>query len=186
MMDDDESTLFLWGYAVSYQQYVANTTRNPLGLVKCAKSKLLGTEYTEEDRTRIVPILDELIRRNIIQRYGEKPGVFDPQDVQDVITDFLTQLFIHTKNQLIILHGFSDACSVQFVMTVPTIWSPQSSRILQTCMESAIRASGFGRLGHGCIDNLFIISEPEAAATYLMAATKTMLVGLVLSWEWLS
>jgi len=54
--------------------------------------------------------------------------------------------------------------------------TPQSSRILQSSMQLALRATNFGALKNGSIDNLFIISEPEAAATYLMAATKSMLV----------
>lgn len=176
MLDDDQSTQFLWGYAVPYQQYSANTARDPLGLVKRPKTLLLDTAYTQQDRTKLLPVIGELMRRNVIRRKGVK-GEYNTHDVEDIITDFLTEVFLHTKAQLRILDGFTDKCPVQFVMTVPTFWSPQSSRILQNCMSRAIKASKFGSLGHGCVDNLFIISEPEAAATYLMAAAGNVMVG---------
>lgn len=129
-----------------------------------------------KDRTRTGHTLDRLIQNNIIRRYG-KEGTFDPRDTTDVIADYLTQVFLHTKHQLKILHDYTETWPVQFVLTVPVIWSGQSSRILQKCMERAIRASGFGKLNkHECIDNLIIILEPEAAVTYFMAKTKYMLV----------
>jgi len=156
-MDSDASTDYLWGYAVPYQRYVANTSRSPIGLVQHAKSKLLETPYTKQDRKVLGPVIDELIRRNIIRKFGKKNTPSDPRDIQDVITDFLIKILAHTKEQLELLEDFSNLCEVQFVLTVPTIWSPQSSRVLQTAMEAAVWATKFGALNHGGIDNLFII-----------------------------
>jgi hypothetical protein len=46
-------------------------------------------------------------------------------------------------------------------------------------MEGAIREAKFGTLSHGSVDNLFIVSEPEAAATYLVGNSRNMLVSLL-------
>jgi hypothetical protein len=43
-------------------------------------------------------------------------------------------------------------------------------------VEAAIEATGLGTLGLGNVDNLFIIAEPEAAATYLVGSSHNMLV----------
>jgi hypothetical protein len=47
---------------------------------------------------------------------------------------------------------------------------------MQSAMEVAMKATSFGTLTHGSIDNLFIVSEPEAAATYLLGSQHNMLV----------
>lgn len=43
-------------------------------------------------------------------------------------------------------------------------------------MERAIRESGFGSVENDSVDNLFIVSEPEAAAAYMLASTTAVLV----------
>lgn len=63
---------------------------------------------------------------------------------------------------------FEDDFTIGYTLTVPTIWSPGASRVLQSAMEDGIQMSGLGRLSHSSIDNLFIISELEAAATWLV------------------
>lgn len=163
-IDNDDSTELLWGYTVSYQEYLGNTNRNRRRIAKRAKLMLLGTKYTKRDRNTLQPVLKRLRTQKIIQNN------------QDVITDFLTKVFQHTKEQLTLLEGYTTACPVEFVLTVPTIWSPKSSRVMQAAMESAILLSGFGTLQNGGVNNLFIVPEPEAAATYLLAASNDMLV----------
>jgi hypothetical protein len=96
--------------------------------------------------------------------------------VQDPITDFLVPVLRHSRRQLIKHEGLIDQCSISFVLTVPLIWDATSLRILQTAMEVAIRETKFGNLSHGSVGDLFIISEPEAAATYLLGGSDDMLV----------
>jgi hypothetical protein len=154
---------------------MANTSRDHIGLVRHAKSRLLDTSYTENDRLKLDPQLQALIDKGIIRRYGKEDSI-ESRDVQDVIADFLAKVFEHTKSQLTLLHGFSDRCPVQFVITVPTIWSPQSSRILQASMQDALEIVEFGLGNEGVIKDLFIISEPEAAATYIIQANSSKLL----------
>lgn len=155
---------------------MGNTNRDQLCLIKHAKSNLLETAYTEQDRSILGTKLDALINKDIIRKYGKINSPVGPRDTQDVIADFLTKVFEHTKQQLSLLHGFSDQCPVQFVLTVPTMWSTQSSRILQAAMQDSLRATEFGVESKGAIENLFIISEPEAAATYIIKASAKVLV----------
>lgn len=145
--------------------------------MKHPKSNLLETPYTSEYREKLHPLLKELHEKGIIRKRGEK-NVSDHEDVHDVIADFLTHVFIHTKEWLTRSHGYSDRCPVQFVMTVPTIWSARASRTLDAAMQAALRAAKFGVSASGCIKDLYIITEPEAAATYLIDVSPEMLVSL--------
>jgi hypothetical protein len=47
---------------------------------------------------------------------------------------------------------------------------------MQKSLEIAIRESGFGSLENNSVDNLFIVSEAEAAAAYVLANTTAFLV----------
>jgi hypothetical protein len=177
-MDNDESTEYLWGYQVPFQRYRANTTRNEIRRIERPKLMLVNSRYsrhTQDDRDKLRPRLNHLIEKGLIRKCGKKDQP-NPHDVQDVIADFLIKVFAHTKQQLVENEGFTDESLVEFVLTVPAIWSPNSSRVLQYAVEAAIKATGFGTLGHGSVENLFIISEPEAAATYLLGSSHDMLV----------
>lgn len=173
-LDDNASTTFLWGYEVPYQRYRASTTRAENRLIERPKLMLVNSIHTKDDRERLRPRLDHLIKTGIIRKHGKNTP--DVRDVQDAITDFLVEVFKHTMQQLVENEEFTQECLVSFVLTVPVIWSPKSSRVLQHAVEAAIEVTGFGTLGHGSVDNLFIIAEPEAAATYLLGSSHDMLV----------
>jgi len=50
---------------------------------------------------------------------------------------------------------------------------------MQTAMATGIEKSGFGTVQSGSIDNLFIVSEPEAAASCVLeGATDIMVLSL--------
>ncbi len=106
---------------------------------------------TQKVRDKLRPILNQLKRSGIIKKD------------EDVIADYLSRLFLHTKEQLILNHGFTDSDSVEHVLCVPNIWSSKACRTMQQAMEIAIRRSELGSL-----ENLFIVAEPEAAATYVL------------------
>ena len=179
-MDTDESPSYLWGYEVPYQRYRANSTRNPKRHIERPKLMLIKpSSYTEGDRRRLRPCLNALIEDGIIRKYGDRhePRV---RDIQDVVTDFLVRIFHHTKKQLIEHENFTEDCPVSLVLTtpVPSIWGPRASRVMQCAMEEAMVTTGFGTMEHGSVDNLFIIPEPEAAATYLVGNSREIMVCL--------
>jgi hypothetical protein len=171
----DDLARFFWGYEVPLKKYVELAPRSEHRRIEHVKSMLLRAEYAHDDQREIWPRIDRLIAEKIIRKFGTT-DVPDSQDAQDLITDFLVPVLRHTRHQLIKHEGLTDQCSISFVLTVPLIWDATSLRILQTAMEAAIRETKFGTLLHGSVDNLFIISEPEAAATYLLGTSDDMLV----------
>ncbi|PVH73654.1 hypothetical protein DL98DRAFT_371077, partial [Cadophora sp. DSE1049] len=167
--DYERSKDFLWGYTVSFQKMQYRHNRDTSLIVKRPKLLLLSTSYTENSRTKLRVQINKLLEQNIIRKYG-KDSEPDMRDVQDIIIDFLTGLLQHTKNQLVIHEGYTDAWAVKFSVAAPAIWSPEASRILQAAMEAAILATGLysGQIIGGSIDNLFIGTEPEGGITWLI------------------
>jgi len=170
-----ESTEYIWGYDVFNERYLEVTNRDAHTRIERCKSMLVRSKYTQGDRDVLRASLNHLLELKVIRKYG-KLHVPIPRDIQDVISDFLTPVLAHTGQQLIQFAGLTEQCPVSFVITVPVIWSPHSSRVFQYAMEDAIRHSGFGDLRDGQIDNLYITTEPEAAATYLLATANNLLV----------
>ncbi len=52
-------------------------------------------------------------------------------------------------------------------MTIPAIWTGDACRKMQRAMGVAIEQAKFGTVG-----NLFLVTEPEAAATYVLNQCK--------------
>lgn len=87
----------------------------------------------------------------------------------DVVTHFLEKLFFHIKEELQQVDRLEPAVNVEFVLCVPAEWPSKACRIMQDSMAKAARRSDLGLLKDGSLDNLFIVSEPEAAAACIMA-----------------
>ncbi|TGO21604.1 hypothetical protein BPAE_0210g00090 [Botrytis paeoniae] len=169
----DESSEFLWGYQVHHQQYRENISRNAGTRVKRSKLHLVPTAYTHDDRVELLRSIESLIDNGIIRKHGLKDEP-DARDVLDIFTDFLVKVLNHTKEQLIQLHNFSSQSVVEFTLTVPTIWSPNASRILQTALQNAARLVKFGDISTKKVVVPYIVSEPEAAAIYMLAGNSSV------------
>lgn len=161
---DDDSRDFFWGYGVQRQLGFPDSNRNQNRRVKRSKLLLDNSDHTREIRNQLRPILNRLKNKKLIR------------NDEDVIADFLEHLFQHVKEQLIKYHGFSDACPVEFVLCVPAMWTQKASRTMQSVMETAISRSGFGNLQDGSVEDLFIVSEPEAASAHVLADTNEVRV----------
>lgn len=81
----------------------------------------------------------------------------------DVIADYLAHFLLHVKKQLI-SDGIVNIDLVEHVVTVPIVWSTKALRAMQRAMQTAIRKSECGS-----INNLFLVSEPEAAAAFILS-----------------
>jgi hypothetical protein len=154
--DDESSRDYFWGYEVQKQLQYPDTNRDQRRRVARSKLLLDSSDHTARIREQLSGTLQELKKRRLIT-----------QDT-DVIADFLERLFRHTKERLTRCYDFQDSCSVEFVLCVPAIWTRKACRKMQTAMEKAIARSGFGNMSGGSIDNLFIVTEPEAAATHVL------------------
>lgn len=83
--------------------------------------------------------------------------------VMDAVSDYLAQLYKHTMDTLARRYGetFMSTTKVQFVLTVPAVWSDAAKN---ATLQAAERA------GMGNRHDLRLISEPEAAAVYTLKA----------------
>ncbi|PMD47527.1 hypothetical protein L207DRAFT_506529 [Hyaloscypha variabilis F] len=141
---------FVWGYGI---QKEINEDMDHGRFNRIARSKLWldKSEHTATVRAELDPILRRLKRKKVIK------------ENEDVIADYLTQLFTHTKTQLTEEGVISDATPIEHVLTVPAIWTADACRKMQNAMTIAVKQANFG-----AADNLFLVSEPEAAASYVL------------------
>jgi molecular chaperone DnaK (HSP70) len=81
----------------------------------------------------------------------------------DAVSDYLTQIYKHTMETLNRRYGesFMAATKVEFVLTVPAVWSDAAKNATLHAAE---------RAGMGNRHDLRLISEPEAAAVYTLKA----------------
>lgn len=150
---------FIWGYGV--QRHISSGM-DPKQFDRISRSKLLldDSDLSKQVRDDLAPVIKRLTRRRIIRK---------DLDVIDVITDYLTRLFEHAKQELVNSYGGSSLPSIEHVLCVPVAWKPRALRKMQIAMEAAIRQSQFGT-----IENLFLVSEPEAAAAYVLDNVKNI------------
>lgn len=81
--------------------------------------------------------------------------------VMDAVSDYLTKIYEHTIQTLTRRYGesFMSTTPVDFVLTVPAVWSDAAKN---ATLQAAERA------GMGNRHDLRLISEPEAAAVYTL------------------
>lgn len=83
--------------------------------------------------------------------------------VMEAVSDYLAQIYRHTMETLTRRYGetFMSLTKVQFVLTVPAVWSDSAKDATLKAAEKA---------GMGKRHELQLISEPEAAAVYTLKA----------------
>ncbi|KAH8816829.1 Hsp70 family protein-like protein [Xylogone sp. PMI_703] len=145
----------IWGYGIQTRQLSPANERAEFVPISMSKLLLDKSEHTQSFRHGLLMPLKRLKQAGIIRKD------------EDVISSYLSHLFRHTKEQLTSLYGLNDSCIVEHVLCVPNAWSPEALRIMQECIQAAIQASELGSM-----DNLFIVSEPEAAAMFVLERTQ--------------
>ncbi|KAK4170972.1 hypothetical protein QBC36DRAFT_305615 [Triangularia setosa] len=157
MLIDDENS-FRWGYG-AHEAWGRSAAHADPNSKPMSRFKLLldSSEKTETIRMRLGETLTELKNKRIIKR------------PLDVIVDFLTYLLRHAKTE-IENAGFDDSYKREIVMCVPAIWTQKACRDMQGAMAKAMGLAGFPGVDveDDRIENLFIVSEPEAAAAYVL------------------
>ncbi|KAJ0157098.1 hypothetical protein HZ326_0802 [Fusarium oxysporum f. sp. albedinis] len=93
-----------------------------------------------------------------------------------VIIDYLTKLLAHAKDEIV---GSKSISTTEMVICVPVFWNQQALRDMQTCVSIAMKRVDFPRVQFSgdCMENIFMISEPEAAATRLLAGPSVIKEG---------
>ena len=144
-----------------------------LWVIDRPKLMLVNTKHTEGDRKTLRPRFKCLIELSTIRKHGDGNAIVW-EDVYDVMIDFFVKGLEHTKQQLIEREGLTDDWPVSFALTVPVVWDAHSSRLLQAAVQEAVRLTSFGTLVNGSMENVFIVSEPEVAATSLLERSSKM------------
>jgi hypothetical protein len=164
MSVDDESTSFRWGYGVHEAWRLQATHADPNNQALSRFKLLLDDSATTlHIRTQLGRTLGDLKRRKIIA------------DHRHVIADFLTCLLRHTKSELASA-GFDERYRMELVLCVPAIWSQKACRDMQTALAMAMKQARFDGVNlqkdKNSIEDLFIVSEPEAATAYQLAESR--------------
>jgi hypothetical protein len=83
------------------------------------------------------------------------------KDAQALTTEFLSAVRKHVVGTLREHYGSAafDALTIEWMVTVPAVWSPDAKNTTKRCAEAA---------GMGSMDTLLSTSEPEAAAVYAL------------------
>ncbi|KAJ3547134.1 hypothetical protein NM208_g1670 [Fusarium decemcellulare] len=157
---DDYENQFRWGYYVHYNMCLAITCLEEKNR-HVSRPKLLfdNSPFTRRAREELKGPLNHLKKSGIIEN-----------DLQTVV-DFLTHFFDHIKNELRDdCKSISGTCQTEIVYCTPTTWSPKGARHMQTCIATALRKVDFlgVNITDNCIENCFLVSEPEAAAAYVL------------------
>jgi molecular chaperone DnaK (HSP70) len=143
-----------WGFDVQNQMRTLENPEDTRRHLKRFKLMLdAKSELTEEIRVEIGQILRSLKRSKVIRKDT------------DVIDDYLTELLKHTRTH-IEAKGWNPTIPTEFVICVPALWPSKACRIMQAAMGKAVQNAGLRDAQHGEeLKDLFIVSEPEAAAT---------------------
>ncbi|KAK0653120.1 hypothetical protein B0T16DRAFT_407468 [Cercophora newfieldiana] len=157
-METDEDNSFRWGYA-AHEAWGRSATHAGANSKPLSRFKLLldQSARTESIRADLWRTLDELKVKRVIS----KP--------LDVIVDFLASLLRHAKSG-IENAGFDDSYRREMVLCVPAIWTQKACRDMQGALGKAMAMAGFPGVDTetNTIDNFFIVSEPEAAAAFVL------------------
>lgn len=156
--DRGRSNPLFWGFGV--QKHLKNIDIPKDGKRRLTRFKLMldeNSNKTEDLRAELLPVIKNLKRLRLIKQNT------------DVIGDYLKQLFEHTKSELQRLNEYSVNIPIEFVLCVPAVWPSKACRIMQEAMNNAAKRSELSSLVNDSLDNLFIVSEPEAAAACVLA-----------------
>ncbi|KAE8452609.1 hypothetical protein EG329_013868 [Mollisiaceae sp. DMI_Dod_QoI] len=157
----DEPSAFFWGYEI--QSLISpDMDRKKYNCIARSKLLLDKSERTQSVRDQLKPILERL-------KNGKNKGKRIIQRDEDVIADYLTQLFRHTKKELEKI-GIPGDSEFEHVLCVPAIWDADACREMQNSVAVAIQATGLGSM-----DDFFLVSEPEAAAAFVLAGQRSEL-----------
>jgi hypothetical protein len=163
-----------WGYEVQqrlnsidiHTDDARPLTRFKLNLEQ--KKETEDMEKTKDLKTEMRGALKDLIKKKIIRHES------------DVYTDYLTHLLRHTKTQLLLSNDLRPNMVFQFVLCVPAKWPTSGCRIMQTALEKAVTAAELDEHADQGAHDIFMISEPEAAAECILAETNSgILVGVI-------
>jgi hypothetical protein len=146
-----------WGFDVQRHLSHLELPREEAQPLTKFKLNLVAGAETDDVRTELRPILASL----------KKKGLIDYDT--DIYKHFFSHLLRHTKEQLQQSDQLHEYTVLQFVLCVPAEWPGSACQIMQTALEEAVKDVGLSHNAMNDVCNLFMISEPEAAAECILA-----------------
>ncbi|CAN9285841.1 unnamed protein product [Alternaria alternata] len=146
-----------WGYEVQQKLNVMNAPLDEARPLTRIKLNLVSKSATDHIRDELRSTLTALRKRGIIDKDT------------DIYRHYLTHLLNHTKEQLLSSHELQQNMLIEFVLCVPAKWPVTACRVMQTALEEAVKEVGLSKNAEDDVCNLFMISEPEAAAECILA-----------------
>jgi hypothetical protein len=162
--DDEFVDRYYWGWAVSKFMTDNDIPREQSRRIVRSKLLLDRSIHTKHIRNQLSVTVKDLRARKLIR------------DETDIIADFLSHLLRHTKSQMEKQHDYRNDCSVEFVLCVPAMWTEKACRTMQNAMTRALREAEFIEHSNHDVDNLFIVTEPEAASTHVLEESREITV----------
>ena len=166
-----------WGYRVHHIQKHPHElhSKNDVEIVKLIKL-ILGDEQADMadessgaggvQTNRLRDVQRQLLEQ--VSRLQDRKAI---RCLNDILTDYLVRLLHHAKQILRRNEGLTANSQIDYVLCVPVSWSQAASQTMHNVMANAVRKSGLGTLfGNAIIADLFIVSEPEAAAQFVLAS----------------
>jgi hypothetical protein len=150
-----------WGFGVQQKLSMEDIPRDEASPLTRFKLNLDQKKETETVTADLKDILKALKKRKIIE------------NDTDIYTHYLTHLLKHTKEQLQLSDKLHQDMLVQFVLCVPAKWPMDACQIMQTAFEQAVKEAGLSEQANRSVHNMFMISEPEAAAECILAEARS-------------
>lgn len=151
-----------WGFECQHSPVSSVSTSPRNDILRIFKLMLDQSEATVDIRRDLCVKLNAL-KRTLLQSDGSEMII---ERHEDPISDFLSCQLQHTKHQLQHDLQLQDDESMELVFTVPAIWTPKACRVMERAILGAMTSAN---LGASSLISLFIVSEPEAAAAYMLA-----------------
>ncbi|KLP11369.1 hsp70 protein [Fusarium fujikuroi] len=153
-----------WGFQVQhYMTKVMSHSDKTCSLLYGFKNLMNQSESHEVQNRPLVKTL-----RRLSQNHSCSREISIHDMVLLVTIDYLTNLLSHAKTEIT---GSTNITSTELVICVPVIWRQKALRGIQACVAIAARRVNFPGVdfGNDCATQVFMITEPEAAATWLLS-----------------
>ncbi|KAG5753684.1 hypothetical protein H9Q70_003698 [Fusarium xylarioides] len=153
-----------WGFQVQHHMTKIMSHSDKTHSLLYGFKNLMNQSENHETQN---PHLVETLRR--LSKNGPYSKVISLHEmVLLVIIDYLTNLLSHAKTEIT---GSTIITSTELVICVPVIWRQMALRDMQTCVAIAAKRVNFPGVdfGYDCVTRVFMITEPEAAATWLLS-----------------
>ncbi|KAF5622145.1 Hsp70 chaperone protein [Fusarium tjaetaba] len=153
-----------WGFQVQHHMAkVMSHSDNTHSLLYGFKNLMNQSENHEIQNPQLVETLLRLSKNGPYSRQISLHKM-----VLLVTIDYLTNLLSHAKSEIT---ESTIITSTELVICVPVIWRQSALRDMQTCIAIAAKRVNFPGVdfGYDCVTRVFMITEPEAAATWLLS-----------------